>query len=378
MKKAKVLKIFQCSNLGGMEKAVYWLLDQLKDETDFTIRSPRPFGPGESFLKAIDGEAQDCVFKGKMGWRSHGSFQKQLQQAAENQQAIWVTGTCTASLRAIKPLQQPKILGHHFHHGTSRTDRLKWRMFYELLCHQLDVITYPTQFTHDEALSIAPWLEGRTAVTPYAFIPAFDEKTDLVKQRTSIREELGIPEEAFVVGNAGWLIRRKRMDVFIKTAAKIKAALPNAFFVLCGGGPLMEELKKMSINLNIDDAFLFTDWVKNPEIYYRSWDVCLFNSDYDALGRTPIEAACEGAIPVASVRYGGLHEFITRPEEGFLIREHDTDALAENIIDLANNESRQARIRKGMIEKILKDYTPEKAAGFYRKYFNTLNTDEQP
>jgi len=367
----KVLKIFQCTNLGGMEKAVYWLLEQLKHDSTFSIRTPRPFGPGESFVKGIDPEAIDCAFKGKMGWRSHGVFQKQILEASAEQNAAWVTGTCAASLRAIKPLQIPKLLGHHFHHGTSLKDRLKWRMFYELLCRDLDAITYPTRFTRDEALSIAPWIEDRAHVTPYAFEPAFENEDQLMEERIQLRRQQGIPTDAFVVGNAGWLIQRKRMDVFIDTAAKVKKALPKAFFVLCGGGPLKETLQNQAQHLGLADSIIFTDWVKNPEPYYRAWDICLFNSDYDALGRTPIEAACQGAIPVASVIYGGLHEFISSPDIGVLINKHDTDTLAEAIADIANDEHRQTTIRKGMIDKIHTDFATENATRFYRDFFQS-------
>jgi glycosyltransferase involved in cell wall biosynthesis len=98
--------------------------------------------------------------------------------------------------------------------------------------------------------------------------------------------------------NAGWLIPRKRFDIFLKTAAEVKKRLPESYFVICGNGLLEDKLKKLADDLCLTGSIRFTGWVEDLTPYYQSSDVLLFNSDYDAFGCTPLEAAGHGCIVV--------------------------------------------------------------------------------
>jgi glycosyltransferase involved in cell wall biosynthesis len=64
----------------------------------------------------------------------------------------------------------------------------------------------------------------------------------------------------------------------------------------------------------------------------------LFNTDFDAMGRTPLEAMSYGIPTVASVTQCGLPEVIDTDEVGFLIRNHDVPRLAERVIELLRDE----------------------------------------
>src|SRR5204863_8797641 len=69
-------------------------------------------------------------------------------------------------------------------------------------------------------------------------------------------------------------------------------------------------------------------WQRDLGAFYRALDVLLFNADWDAFPTTPLEAMAAGLPVIASSIHGGLKEAITSPDHGFLICEHDTDALA--------------------------------------------------
>jgi len=366
---ANVLKILQCSNLGGMEQATYWVLDYLyKKNTRFRILTPRPFGKGKTRLKTIDPGAQDFDYKGKFGWRTHSVFKDAVEAAAKYSNLVWITGTDTTSLVAIRNLKLPKVLGHHFHHGTSLTDRIKWTGFYKLLCRQLDFITYPTRFTMNEAINLCPWIKEKAVYVPYTFEMKFESIEELRSKRKAARIRLGLPEDGLIIGNAGWFIPRKRWDIFLKTAKIVSSLLPNAIFVLCGGGPLENDLRNQAQKLGIKDQVVFNGWVQNPDDFFWAWDVCLFNSDYDALGRTPIEAACCGAIPVASVKYGGLSEFLKDGIHGFITDRHDPNLLAERIIYLHKNSHHADEFLKNMRGNLKGSFSIKQATEFYDQF----------
>lgn len=367
-----ILKILQCSNLGGMEQVAYSLLADLSRDNSlqFKITTPRPFGTGQAVLRSVDPLCQDHLYKGKFGWKSFAPFRRHVRALATESKHVWITGTCACSLAAVRSLPQKKVLGHHFHHFSDALSRLRWLAFYHTLCREIDTITYPTDFTRNEALQIAPWLRRSSHVVPYGYPVTYCDEASRIAEQLKARRSLDLPTEAFIVGNAGWLIPRKRFDVFLQTASRIKKSLPRAFFVVCGGGPQEQELRKLAANLGIADSVRFTGWVEDVAPYYRAWNVCLFNSDFDALGRTPMEAASHGCLVAASVRYGGLSEYLSHGQNGIFYSNHDTEALAREIVALAKNPSHANAMRETGAEKLRTHYAPETSLRFYRSLFS--------
>ena len=65
--------------------------------------------------------------------------------------------------------------------------------------------------------------------------------------------------------------------------------------------------------------------------FYQSLDVLLFNSDWDTMGLTALEAMSYGVPVAASVQQGGLKEVIVDERFGRLLATHDTDTLADQV-----------------------------------------------
>jgi glycosyltransferase involved in cell wall biosynthesis len=159
------------------------------------------------------------------------------------------------------------------------------------------------------------------------------------------------------------------LDVFLQTAARIRVQLPQAYFVLCGGGPLEKELKTRAERLGIAAHLRFPGWVSDMRPYYRAWDIMLFNSDLDTLPRAPMEAASYGCVLVASLLYGGLGEFVQHGHNGYLIDQHDHDELARLVVALANDGDRAAKFRQVAVRELAERFSPEHEAAFYREFF---------
>jgi L-malate glycosyltransferase len=353
-----------------MEQSAYSLLRSLDQRgCHFRITTPRPFGLGEPILRKIDPNCSAHAYRGRFGWRSFTAFRSRVQKLAHESNYIWLTGTCASSLATIRLLPQKKILGHHFHHFEDRLSAARWFLFYQGLCRELEVITYPTDFTRNEALRIAPWLRKQSHVVRYGYDLNWKDEPERLRLRAGARKELNLPEDAFIVGNAGWLIQRKRLDVFLHTAALIGEQMRKALFVICGHGPLHADLKKLAISLGIGERVIFTGWMRHPERYYQAWDVCLFNSDFDALGRTPMEAASHGCLVAASVRRGGLSEYLQHGTNGILLATHDPQRLATEIVSLAENADRAHSFRQASASILQARYSVSEGLSFYASIF---------
>ncbi len=355
--------ITQCTNLGGMEHADAKLQRDLHERYDvsFDVVSPRSRGAGAPMFEGMGSPPRYFDYRGKFNMRGHAPFSNYVEQASLGTDAIWVTGTCVSSLLAAKRVRRPAVLSHHFHHGTDLTSRLKWRAFYELLCRDLKAIVYPNSFTRDEALRIAPWIEPKTRVVAYSFEISSSQDLRRDSARHDARRRLRIPSNAWVIGNFGWLIERKRFDVFLDVAALVARRIPEAYFVIGGGGPDEPALRQQAERLGILDRVRFDGWITDLSDHWRALDILLFNTDFDALGRTPLEAAGFGVPVVASSRYGGLSEFFEGGECGFFFGEHDRAGMTGAIVRLfqsvelrhhvTSNAIKRLKVRHGASEK---------------------------
>lgn len=367
-----VLHLMQCTNLGGMEQITYRLMDQLKARgLSFRIASPRPFGPGIGRVRSIDRSARDFPYRGRFGWRDFPALRRHVHEVATECDTIWVTGTSVAALAAIKGLPHRKILSHHYHHFEGKLSWLRWRAFYEGLCRDLDLITYPTQMTRDEAVSIAPWLARKAKILPNGIDVHYIDPTTAHTRRIDARRQLGIPEDAFVVGNAGWLIQRKRFDVFLQVAKKVHEALPQSQFVICGSGDEETALRKLTAELDLCSAVRFTGWTSDLVLHYRSWDALLFNTDFDTLPLTTMEAAAEGCVVVVSQVYGGLGEFIEHGKTGYLFPKHDVDALASALLEVHADPAHAEQLREQAAAKLRSKFSLEAMTDFFADCLTT-------
>jgi glycosyltransferase involved in cell wall biosynthesis len=367
-----VAAFLQCTNLGGMEQVAYSLFEQLRPRGfDFRVITPRSWGPGKPRVLNIDPKARAFDYKGKFGWRSFPAFQRHAKTVCNSNEKVWVTGTCVSCLAAAHLSGKKILLSHHYHHFENRKSWWRWKAFYLAFGKRLDAITYPTEFTRNEALRIAPWLHGKTYVVRCGIDIHYQSEVQRLELRRSARTALGIPQDAFVLGNAGWLIKRKRFDVFLRTAQIVSRQLPNARFYICGGGPEENHLRSLARELGIAEKLHFQGWVQDMTPYYQAWDVVLFNTDFDALGRTPLEAASHGCLSVASCYYGGLGEFLDDGNTGFLLDKHDPEKLAEIIIQLAMDPMLALKIRLNAIKMLENKFSAESALNFYENYFKS-------
>ncbi len=323
-----ILNIIQCTNLGGMEQASLRLMQALtKRGHACHVLSLNPLGALMPLLAEANISAEGLAYEGSGGWRSFPSLAFRLRfQSAD---AIIMTGHSLGAMLALGCLASGhRLLALHSHHsGVKR--RWHWRVIYQIATTRFQAVTFPSDFIRNEAEAIYPPLRrlARTLRNPLLAGPVAT-----AEDRLRLRASLGAPPDSILIGNAGWLIRRKRFDVFLDTAARIAAGLPQAYFLIAGDGPERERLQLQAQELKLGDRLLWLGWVTDMRRFYQGLDVLLFNADWDAFPTTPLEAMSYGVPVVASVVHGGLGEVITDDRFGVLFRTHDVPRLAEAVV----------------------------------------------
>lgn len=327
----RILNITQCTNLGGMEQANLQRLEALRRAGHrVQVLSLNPLGPGAPLLAERGIAAEGLPYRGKGGWRSLPLMRAAVRRAACD--AVIMTGHNLAASMALGAAagKGRRLLAIHFHH-TGVKPPWQWRMIYAVAVKRFQAITFPTDFIRQEAEALwAPVADVAHTVRDPLVLPDLPTPAE----RLAARRELGLDPDDRVVGNAGWLIPRKRFDVFLQVAARVATEEPRAVFLIAGDGPERDVLEKQAERLGIAGRVRWLGWQSNLRDFYRSLDVLLFNSDWDALGRTPLEALGHGVPVAASVVNGGLSEVLDRPQEVRIHKSHDIAALAGDVLDL--------------------------------------------
>ncbi len=332
-----VLNIMQCTNLGGTERGSFQFMAGLqKRRHSCRVLSLHPLGRFTPILRDQGIVAEGLPYLGKGGVLSAPLLHRKLRTIQAD--AVIMTGHNLLAMACLGDLcKGRRVLSMHYHH-TGAKAQWQWRLIYQLARRKFQAITFNSDFIRREAESICPSITSISQTIRYPItIPAM--ATD--EEKTAARQSLGIDRDAMVIGNASWLIRRKRLDVFLNVAAKIINLEQKVVFVIAGDGPERAVLQGLAHRLGIADRIHWLGWQEDTRKFYLCVDALLFNSDWDAVPMTVLEAMSYGIPVVASILNGGLKEILVHGEHGFLFSTHDIDALANSAMMILKGNGRE-------------------------------------
>jgi glycosyltransferase involved in cell wall biosynthesis len=358
----KILILIQCTNLGGMEQSTLLLVEELiKMGHEVEILSINEIGPLRQTLEAKRIPFSAVGYRGTWGWRSFLPLKRILRDKKSD--ALIMVGHNLMGMLAIGGFcKSNRILSLHFHHQGVKS-KLEWSIIYAVALMCFKRIIYPSRFIMNEALAFVPRLQATDKIVSYPIsTPISLPEASLFDSRQKSAVALGLDPKMKYIGNAGWLIPRKRWDIFLKVAAEVAVSVPNARFLIAGDGPEKGTLKRLARELQIEDLVIWLGWQKGLNDFYRVLDVMVFNSDWDAMGRTPLEAMAYGLPVVASMLHGGLGEILDSEEKGTLLKSHDVPAMAKRVIDLLTNESLAQRVGEAARRHISEIGSPQRHA----------------
>jgi len=144
--------------------------------------------------------------------------------------------------------------------------------------------------------------------------------------REAAREYLGLPQDAWVVGNVGRLHPDKDQATLIRGFALALLHLPTgSLLAIMGSGRLEAALKALAAELGVGEQVRFLGQVANGRRYFKAFDVFALTSDHEPFGMVLLEAMAAG-VPVIASDCGGAPEVIGAEGSVFPLR--DEQALA--------------------------------------------------
>src|SRR5690606_8620070 len=141
------------------------------------------------------------------------------------------------------------------------------------------------------------------------------------------KQELGIPEDAMVIGNVAVFRFQKRLVEWLRIFKEIEAKNQNVYGIIVGAGPLEEEIKAELFNLKLENKVFFPGLKTDVKPYLSSMDIFMMSSSFEGLPIALLEAmSMECAI--VSTDAGGIKEVIRNGEDGLTCKVEDWTQLS--------------------------------------------------
>jgi len=151
-----------------------------------------------------------------------------------------------------------------------------------------------------------------------------------------IKKQLGINKNDFVIGEVAKLWDGKGHFTIIDTVNSLKDKISNLKVLFIGEGYLEHKLKEKIKELNLENFFIFTDFVENVNDYTSVLDIAMLISDFEGMGRVILEAMlCD--VPVIATNVGGIVDLVKDNETGLLVEPNNPNMLKEKILLIFND-----------------------------------------
>lgn len=157
------------------------------------------------------------------------------------------------------------------------------------------------------------------------------------------RRDLGIPEDAFVVGMVGRISEQKAPDIFIRAAKLIKEEIQQAHFIIVGSGEMEKEIREYARINGIEESLLITGWVDNPMAYIELFDVACLLSRWEGFGLVLPEYMMAGK-PIVATNVDAIPNIIENGKNGILVAVDDEKAVVRSIMKLYLNSDEKSEI----------------------------------
>ncbi|MDY4491343.1 MAG: glycosyltransferase family 4 protein [Candidatus Faecousia sp.] len=187
-------------------------------------------------------------------------------------------------------------------------------------------------------------------------------------QGAALRRELGIPDEAAVLLSVGDLNKNKNHRAVLEALAGLEDR--NLYYVVCGRGPLKEELEAFAREKGLGDRVRFMGYRNDIPAFYAMADVFVFPSFREGLSVSVMEAMASG-LPIVCSRIRGNTDMVEEGVNGYLMEPGDPDSIAGALRRLENREKRE-EISRNNLEKA-EIYSLGVIAEQYRKVYLEAN-----
>jgi len=198
--------------------------------------------------------------------------------------------------------------------------------------------------------------------------------------RARLKEELGIPENARVIGTVGRLSEEKGHMHLFEAAVTVMERCPKVVFLVVGDGPLRPYLEEKSkefadtarVKTGISETpFIFAGVRQDMPAIYSIMDIFILPSLNEGLPMVLLEAMASQK-PVIATNVGAVPKVIENGYSGILVPPGDIESLAEAIIDLLSNPRKAGVFAAHARERVEQEFSSKRMAERYIEVYKDV------
>lgn len=222
--------------------------------------------------------------------------------------------------------------------------------------------------------SIARLIRKRGVKTRIAVVPTgVDVEAFASGDGARARRKFGIPAKAFVVGHTGRLAPEKNLGFLARAVARFLKRVPDARFLVVGGGPSEEEIREICVKEGVADRLILAGKHTGRALndLFNAMDVFAFSSFSETQGMVIAEAMAAG-VPVVALKASGVVEVVKDSRNGFLLPARSSiETFAKRLNELHASPARR-RTMRAAARTTANDFSREHSAGLALELYERI------
>ena len=190
---------------------------------------------------------------------------------------------------------------------------------------------------------IAGGVSARKARTIYSGIDL--SKRQSTHDGRAIRQMIGLPDGAALLGTVANLFPRKGYEVMLRALPTIIHAVPTVHYIIVGNddNDYANRLKQLAHELKIAERVHIVGFQDPVQPFLASLDLYVHPALMEGFGIAVVEAMAMGKAVVATTT-GGLPEVVAQGETGLLVPPGDVESLAATVVSLLQDRVRREQM----------------------------------
>ena len=214
-----------------------------------------------------------------------------------------------------------------------------------------DIVIIPSEAGRQFILGLGI-SDSRIVLTPFVVDNPWWRKRASEVNRSDVRREWGIPEDALVALFCAKLQPWKRPDDVLRAFAK--ANIKGTYLVFAGDGSMRAGLEATARELGVAERTRFLGFVNQTGLpsVYRSADLFVMPSEYDPCPVVVCEAMLCGCPVVLSNEIRGRFDLVIEGRTGFIYPCGNVEVLAGILASALRDRARLAELSRAAVARM--------------------------
>ncbi|MDQ5971085.1 MAG: N-acetyl-alpha-D-glucosaminyl L-malate synthase BshA [Patescibacteria group bacterium] len=191
----------------------------------------------------------------------------------------------------------------------------------------------------------------------------------ITKTKNTVRKNLGIKEDDFVVIHLSNMRKVKRIPDLLEIMSKVKGNKKIKLLMLAGGDS--DQYLSIIKKLGIEKQVILKKNILDIENYINAADIGMYTSGEESFGMGILETMSYGK-PVLATRAGGIVEFMQSGKTGYLFKVGDTNSFAKMLLELSEDLNLVKKLGANAQNIARNGFSGEKIVEKYVEYYKKI------